>query len=39
MNSWRISCTRLREHPAAVAVALAVLTLALAVLSLCLGAV
>ena len=39
MNSWRISCTRLREHPAAVAVALVVLTLALAVLSLCMGAV
>lgn len=39
MNSWRISCTRLREHPAAVAVALAVLTLALAVLSMCMGAV
>ena len=39
MNSWRISCTRLREHPAEVALGLAVLTLALAVLSLCLGAV
>lgn len=39
MNSWRISCTRLREHPAAAALILAVLTLALAVLSLCLGAV
>ena len=39
MSSWRISCTRLREHPAAAALGLAVLTLALAVLSLCLGAV
>lgn len=39
MNSWRISCIRLRKHPAAAALFLAVLTLLLAVLSLCMGAV
>lgn len=39
MNSWRISCTRLRKHPAAAGVLLAALTLVLAVLSLCIGAV
>ena len=39
MNSWRISCTRLREHPGRAAAALAVVTVLLAVCSLCLGAV
>ena len=39
MNSWRISYTRLREHPGRAAAVLAVVTVLLAVCSLCLGAV
>ena len=38
MKNWPISCTRLREHPAAAAWGLAALTAALALLSLGLGA-
>lgn len=39
MNNWRTFCTRLRKHPAATGLFLALLTLVLAVLSLCVGAV
>ena len=39
MNNWRTFCTRLREHPAATGLFLALVTLVLAVLSLCVGAV
>ena len=38
MKIWQISCTRLREHPAAAAAGLAAVTLALAAASLLLGA-
>ena len=39
MNNWRTFCTRLREHPAATGLFLALVTLVLAVLSFCVGAV